>query len=98
MKLEKTQNVSKATIDKQVGFSVLEVGTIVVVIDNHMAIIQIQIRKNTIKDVLLDGGSRVNIITEHLRLRLGLPKPKLAPYNLRMANQTTTKPMGLIRV
>jgi len=28
---------------------------------------------------------------------LGLPKPKLAPYNLRMANQTTTKPMGLIR-
>jgi hypothetical protein len=28
---------------------------------------------------------------------LGLPKPKLAPYNLRMVNQTTTKPMGLIR-
>jgi len=30
-------------------------------------------------------------------LRLGLPKPKLAPYNLRMVNQTTTKPMGLIK-
>jgi len=30
-------------------------------------------------------------------LRLGLPKPKLAPYNLRMANQTTTKPVGLIK-
>jgi hypothetical protein len=28
---------------------------------------------------------------------LGLPKPKFAPYNLRMANQTTTKPVGLIR-
>jgi hypothetical protein len=28
---------------------------------------------------------------------LGLPKPKLAPYNLRMVDQTTTKPMGLIR-
>jgi hypothetical protein len=25
-----------------------------------------------------------------------LPKPTLAPYNLRMANQTTTKPIGLI--
>jgi hypothetical protein len=25
-----------------------------------------------------------------LRLRLGLPKPKHAPYNLRMVNQTTT--------
>jgi len=28
---------------------------------------------------------------------LRLPKPKHAPYNLRMANQTTTKPMGLIK-
>jgi len=28
---------------------------------------------------------------------LGLPKPKLAPYNLRMVDETTTKPMGLIK-
>jgi hypothetical protein len=62
-----------------------------------MAIIQIQVGKNTIEDVLLDGGFKVNIITEQLRLKLGLLKPKLAPYNLRMANQTTIKPMGLIR-
>jgi hypothetical protein len=27
---------------------------------------------------------------------LGLPKLKHAPYNLKMANQTTTKPVGLI--
>ncbi len=47
--------------------------------------------------MLLDGGFRVNIIIEQLRLRLGLPKPKLAPYNLKMVNQTTTKSMGLIR-
>jgi len=32
-----------------------------------------------------------------LKLRLGLPKPKLAPYNLRMVDQITTKPMGLIK-
>jgi hypothetical protein len=31
-------------------------------------------------------------------LRLRLPKPKPATYKLRMANQTTTKPMGLIRI
>jgi hypothetical protein len=47
--------------------------------------------------VLLDGGSGVNIIIKKLRLRLGLVKPKLAPYNLRMTNQTTTKPVGLIK-
>ncbi len=97
MKPKKTYNVSKKTTDKQVGYLVPKVGTIVVTIDNHMAVIQVQIGKNTIEDVLLRGGSRVNIITKQLRLRLGLPKPKLAPYNLRMADQTTTKPMGLIR-
>jgi hypothetical protein len=44
----------------------------------------------------MDGGSRVNIITRNLRLMLGLPKPKPAPYNLRMVDQTTTKPMAWI--
>jgi hypothetical protein len=47
--------------------------------------------------VLLDGGSGVNIIIEQLKLRLGFPKPKPTPYNLRMTNQTTTKPVGFIR-
>jgi hypothetical protein len=46
--------------------------------------------------VLLDGGSGVNIIIKQLKLRLGFPNLKLAPYNMRMANQTR-KPMGLIR-
>jgi hypothetical protein len=46
---------------------------------------------------LLDGGFRVNNIIEQLKLRLGLPKPKLAPYNLRMIDQITTKLVGLIK-
>ncbi len=46
---------------------------------------------------MLDGGFGINVIMEQLKLRLGLQKLKLAPYNLSMANQTTTKPMGLIR-
>ncbi len=62
-----------------------------------MAVIQVQIGNNTIKDVLLNGSSIINIITKQLRLRLGLPKPKLASYNMRMEDQTTTKPMGLIK-
>ncbi len=28
---------------------------------------------------------------------MGLPKPKHTPYNMRMADQTTTKPMGFIK-
>ncbi len=47
--------------------------------------------------MLLDEGFGVNIIIERFGLRLGLPKPKPTPYNLRMADQTTTKLVGLIR-
>jgi hypothetical protein len=32
-----------------------------------------------------------------MRLRLGLPKPKPTPYNLKMADRTTVKLMGLIK-
>jgi hypothetical protein len=38
-------------------------GTTVIAIDNHVEVIQVYIRKNTIEDVLMDGGSGVNIIT-----------------------------------
>ncbi len=57
MKLKKTQNVNKTTTNKQVGSSVLELGIVVIAIDNPS-------RKNTIKDVFLDGGSRINILIE----------------------------------
>ncbi len=97
LKPKKIQNVSKTTIVKQVGSLVPEVGIVAVTIDNHMVVIQVQIGKNTIEDVLLDRDSGINIITKQLRLKLGLPKLKHAPYNLRMADQTTTKLVGLIK-
>ncbi len=34
-------------------------------IDHQMAIIQIQVGKNFMDDVVIDGGSRVNIITKN---------------------------------
>ncbi len=95
--LEKIQILSKTTRNKQVNFSVPKVGITAATIDNHMVVIQVQIGKNTIEDVLLDGGSRVNIITKHFRLKLGLLKPKHAPYNVKMENQTTAKLVDLIR-
>ncbi len=53
--------------------------------------------KNILEDVLLDGGSGVNIITKDLRKKLQLPIPKPAPYTLRMVDQTLTKLVGLIQ-
>jgi hypothetical protein len=46
----------------------LEPTVISVAIDHQMAMIQIQGGKNCIEDILLDGGSRVNIITGKLKV------------------------------
>jgi hypothetical protein len=62
-----------------------------------MIIIKVQVEKNFIKNVLLDGDFGVNIIMEKLRVHLGLSKLKPKPYNLCMANQTIAKPLGLIK-
>jgi hypothetical protein len=82
--------------NKTIPFVAPKVTTMIVAIDNHMAIIHVQIGKNIVDDVLLNGGFGVNTIVKQLILKLGLPKPKLTPYNLRMVNRTTTKSMGLI--
>jgi hypothetical protein len=62
--------------------TILDFSITIVVIDNHMVVIQVQIGRNTIDNVLLDGGYRVNIIAKQSKARLGLPKPKPIPYNL----------------
>ncbi len=77
--------------------ALLEAVVASVAIDHQMVMIQVQVRKKFVEDVLLDGGSRVNIITEKLRKQLGLSKPKLSPYNLCMVDQTIAKPLGLIK-
>ena len=66
-------------------------------IDKHMPVISISIGKNIVDDVLLDGGSGVNVITEEKRCKLGLRKPSSAPFNLKMANETIAKPTGLLQ-
>jgi hypothetical protein len=37
--------------------------TIVIEVDNQMAIIKVQVEKNIVEDVLIDGGASVKIIT-----------------------------------
>jgi hypothetical protein len=56
LKFKKIQNVSKAPTNKQISYSIPEVRTTAITIDNHMAIIQVWVGKNRIEDVLLDGG------------------------------------------
>jgi hypothetical protein len=67
-----------------------------VTINPHMVVIQVHVGQNLIDDVLLDKGSRTNIIIEDLRKWLGLPFPKPIPYMFQMVDQSLTKPMGII--
>jgi hypothetical protein len=70
---------------------------VLVTIDDQMVVIHVEVGRNFIEDVLLNGDLGVTIIMEKLRKLLGLPKPKPTPYNLRMENQTIVKPSGLIK-
>jgi hypothetical protein len=69
---------------------------VIVVINHQMVVIQVQVGKNFIDDVLIDGGFGVNVIKENLKIQLSLSKPNPSPYNLHMAYQTIAKPLGLM--
>ena len=60
-----------------------------------MLVVQITIGKALVDNVLLDGGSGVNLMSNNLRKQLGLPQPKPSHYFFKMANQTRVQPVGL---
>jgi hypothetical protein len=62
-----------------------EVHIVVIQVNNQMVVIQVKVGKNIVEDFLLDGGANVNIIIKNLITKLGLPKPRPAPYHLKMA-------------
>jgi len=51
-----------------IQFVLLESTITSITIDRQMAIINVQIGKKIIEDVFLDSGSRINIITEKLKV------------------------------
>jgi hypothetical protein len=61
-----------------------------------MVVIQVEVGENFIDDVLIDGGSRVNIITKNMKVQLGLSKPNPTPYNMHMVDQTIAKPQMVL--
>jgi hypothetical protein len=55
--------------------------------DEVMPVVQVSIGNYEIMDVLLDCGSKVNIISEHLQKKLALKKPQSTPFMVKMTNQ-----------
>jgi hypothetical protein len=75
MKTNQVMNVCKVNTIKVEDF------------DEAILVVQVQVGTFEIKDVLLDGGSGVNIILKSLRNKLRLRKLQLASFMVRMANQ-----------
>ncbi len=74
-----------------------EIDIVAIKINNQMVVIQIQVGKNIVEDVLIDGGANVNVIIKTLKTKLSLPKPIPTPYHLRMVDHNMTRPLGIIR-
>jgi hypothetical protein len=54
--------------------------------DEEMPMITVIMKNKRIPNALIDGGSRVNIITDALRKKLGLKNIEPAPYTIKMAD------------
>jgi hypothetical protein len=85
MKTNQMTNVCKVSIVKAKDF------------DEVITIVQVQVGKFEVGDVLLDGGSGVNIISKNLRKKLKLRKLQPTSFVVCMVDQRKVQPMGLIR-
>jgi len=59
-----------------------KLNTSTIEVNNLMVVIQVQVGKNLLEDVLIDGKANVNIITKNL----SLPKPRPTPYHFSMVD------------
>ena len=65
--------------------------------DEEMPMITVVTKNKRVPNVLIDGGSGVNIITNALRKKLGLINIETAPFTIKMADQRKMVPVGLIK-
>jgi hypothetical protein len=59
-------------------------------VNNQMAIIQVQVGKNPIEDILLNGGASVNIIIKNLRIKVDQTKTNPIPLQNGISNNDYT--------
>jgi hypothetical protein len=80
--------VEKSLIKMKKGqvVDVCKVTTKVEDFDEVMPVVQMWVKKLEVRDVLLDGGSNVNIISKSLRKKLGLKIPQSVPFLVQMVD------------
>jgi hypothetical protein len=68
------------------------------VINPHMVVVQVQVGDNIVEDILLDGGSNVNIMMKELWKMLGLPNSKPTPCTLWMVDKPSPNRLDLSKI
>jgi hypothetical protein len=84
------------TISKQFVHSEGHIIVAATSVDHQIEAIVVHVGKNMVDNVLLDGGSRVNVIVDGLRRKLGLPPPQPIPFNFKMVDFSFNKPLGIV--
>ena len=59
--------------------------------------IEVMVVDNVVPNVLVDGGSGLNIMPEHTLNQLGLHLTGPSPFIINMANQTLFVPIGMVK-
>ncbi|MCO5581496.1 hypothetical protein L7F22_035381 [Adiantum nelumboides] len=67
------------------------------VYDEHVPVVAAEIGNLHIANVLIDGGSGVNVLSESLCAQLGITTLSDAPFAVKMADQRRVQPLGLVR-
>ena len=59
--------------------------------------IEVMVVDKVVPNVLVDGGSGLNIMPEHTLTQLGLHLTGPSPFIINMANQTSSVPIGMVK-
>ncbi|KAH7423568.1 hypothetical protein KP509_12G061500 [Ceratopteris richardii] len=66
-------------------------------VDFVVPVIQVQYNQRRFAEVLLDGGSGVNILPEHIFIEMGRGVLAPTPFQVKMADQTRVQPVGILK-
>ena len=66
------------------------------IMDEQNPLIKVILYGQEIKNVIVDGGSRVNVINKVTCDMLGITEGETCPFWLRMADTSTVRPIGLL--
>ena len=66
-------------------------------VDFRVPTVQVEFAGKVLREVLLNGGSRVNILLSSIYFKLGSPKLRATPFQVKMADQRRLQPTSILK-